>query len=78
MENWGKRYLGELIGTYLLVFVGVGAVFAAVYEGVFADLLPIMFLWGFAAKNIKWIKYIIFAYSKNWLSIEIYHKKWYT
>jgi glycerol uptake facilitator protein len=48
VENWGKKYLGEFIGTYLLVLVGCGAVFAAVYEGIFADLLPIMFLWAFA------------------------------
>lgn len=47
-ENWLKKYLAEFIGTYVLVFFGVGAVFAAVYVGAFKDLLPVMWLWGFA------------------------------
>ncbi len=47
-ENWFNKYVGEFIGTYILCFFGVGAVFAAVYVGVFKDLLPIMWLWGFA------------------------------
>lgn len=47
-ENWFKKYAGEFIGTYILIFFGVGAVFAAVYVGVFKDLLPVMWMWGLA------------------------------
>lgn len=47
-ENWYGKYLGEFIGTYLLCFFGLGAVFVAVYIGLFKDLLPVMWLWGFA------------------------------
>lgn len=48
MGEWGKKYLGEFIGTFFLVLVGCGAVFGAVYLGIFADLLPVMFLWAVA------------------------------
>jgi glycerol uptake facilitator protein len=47
-ENWMKKYLGEFIGTYILILFGVGAVFMAVYVGAYADLLPIMWMWGIA------------------------------
>ncbi len=47
-ENWLQKYLGEFIGTFTLVFFGVGVVFVAVYIGAFKDLLPVMWMWGFA------------------------------
>ncbi|HWR39465.1 MAG TPA: aquaporin [Patescibacteria group bacterium] len=47
-ESWGSKYLAEFIGTYILCFFGLGAVFVAVYVGAFKDLLPVMWLWAFA------------------------------
>lgn len=47
-DTWTRQYLAEFIGTFLLVFIGCGTVFVAVYIGVFKDLLPIMWMWGFA------------------------------
>ena len=47
-ENWFKKYLMEFIGVFLIVFLGCGAVFVAVYVGAFKDLLPVMFMRAFA------------------------------
>ena len=47
-ESWFKKYLMEFIGVFLIVFLGCGAVFVAIYVGAYKDLLPVMFMWVFA------------------------------
>jgi glycerol uptake facilitator protein len=47
-ESWIGRYLGEAIGTFLLVFFGCGIVFVAVLFGGVGDLFSAGMAWGFA------------------------------
>ena len=43
-----RECLGELIGTYILVFFGVGAVHVAVLTGAYAGLWQVAAIWGVA------------------------------
>ncbi len=43
-----KEYLGEFIGTFILVFFGCGAVAVAVLFNGFGSLLEVALVWGFA------------------------------
>lgn len=47
-ENWLGKYLGELIGTYLLVLFGCGVVFTAIMLGTIGDLASAGIGWGLA------------------------------
>lgn len=38
----------EFIGAYVIVLIGCGAVFVAVYIGACKDLTPVMLMWAFA------------------------------
>lgn len=48
LEKWSSKYVMEFLGTYLIVFLGCGAVFVAIYVGAYKDLAPVMFMWGLA------------------------------
>lgn len=41
-----RLFLGELIGTFLLVLFGCGSVAAAVYHGAFSSLFEVALAWG--------------------------------
>ena len=41
-----KEYIGELIGTFVLVLFGCGAVAVAVLFGSFGSLLEVALIWG--------------------------------
>lgn len=43
-----REFVGEVIGTYILVLFGCGAVAGAVLFGAFTSLLEVAFIWGFA------------------------------
>lgn len=45
MEHW-KEYLGELLGTFILVLFGCSAVAAAVVFNAFGSLLEVAIIWG--------------------------------
>ncbi|MGO9316052.1 MAG: aquaporin [Syntrophobacteraceae bacterium] len=47
-QKWSSKYMREFIGTYLVVFIGWGTVFVAVYAGAFKDLKLVMFMWALA------------------------------
>ena len=43
-----RAYAGEVVGTFLLVFFGTGAVFVAVLTGALAGLFQVAIVWGVA------------------------------
>jgi glycerol uptake facilitator protein len=47
-ENWFGKYIGEMIGTYLLVLFGCGVVFTAILLGTIGDLASAGIGWGLA------------------------------
>jgi glycerol uptake facilitator protein len=47
MRNWNE-YIGELIGTFIIVFFGCGAVAGAVLLDLFSSLFEIAIIWGLA------------------------------
>lgn len=47
-ENWFGKYLGEFIGTYILVLFGCGVVFTAILLGTVGDLVGAGIGWGLA------------------------------
>lgn len=47
-ERWIGRYLGEVVGTFLLVLFGCAAVIIAVLYGQASDLFSAGLAWGFA------------------------------
>lgn len=47
-ENWLGKYIGEAIGTYLLVLFGCGVVFTAIMLGTIGDLASAGIGWGLA------------------------------
>jgi glycerol uptake facilitator protein len=47
-ENWTGKYIGELIGTYLIVLFGCGVVFTAIMLGTIGDLASAGIGWGLA------------------------------
>jgi glycerol uptake facilitator protein len=47
-ENWFGKYVGEAIGTYLIVLFGVGVVFTAIMLGTIGDLASAGIGWGLA------------------------------
>ena len=47
-ERWVSRYLGEVIGTFVLVLFGCVAVVIAVVIGQASDLFSAGLAWGFA------------------------------
>ncbi|GAD52554.1 glycerol uptake facilitator protein [Halarchaeum acidiphilum MH1-52-1] len=54
-ENWGYRYLNELIGTFILVLLGDGAVVLNILTGGFG-LFGVSILWGFAVMfAVYWV-----------------------
>ena len=46
-QSWSRRYLAELVGTFLLVLFGTGAVASAVLTGAMSGLWPVAVVWGF-------------------------------
>lgn len=54
-ERWGGRYLNELVGTFILILLGDGAVVVSVLTGGF-DLFGVAVLWGFAVMfAVYWV-----------------------
>ena len=51
-----RECLGELIGTYILVFFGVGAVHVAVLTGAYAGLWQVAARRCHVARMIRWIR----------------------
>lgn len=47
-ENWLGKYIGEMIGVYLIVLFGVGVVFTAIMLGTIGDLASAGIGWGLA------------------------------
>lgn len=47
-ENWVGKYIGEAIGTYLIVLLGCGIVFTAIMLGTIGDLTSAGIGWGLA------------------------------
>ncbi|MCE1255075.1 MAG: aquaporin [Anaerolineae bacterium] len=47
-ENWLGKYIGEAIGTYLIVLFGCGVVFTAIMLGTIGDLASAGIGWGLA------------------------------
>jgi glycerol uptake facilitator protein len=47
-ENWFGKYIGEAIGTYLIVLFGCGVVFTAIMLGTIGDLASAGIGWGLA------------------------------
>jgi glycerol uptake facilitator protein len=47
-ENWFGKYIGEAIGTYLIVLFGCGVVFTAITLGTIGDLASAGIGWGLA------------------------------
>ena len=46
-ESWSRRYLAEIVGTFLLVLFGTGAVASAVLTGAMSGLWQVAVVWGF-------------------------------
>ena len=42
-----KEFLGEVLGTFIIVFVGCGTVALEVLFGAFGHIIPIALMWGF-------------------------------
>ncbi|WP_227357030.1 MIP/aquaporin family protein [Haladaptatus salinisoli] len=54
-EYWGARYVNELVGTFILILLGDGAVVVSVLTGGF-DLFGVAVLWGFAVMfAVYWV-----------------------
>ncbi len=54
-ENWGYKYFNELIGTFILILLGDGAVVVNILTGGF-DLFGVSILWGFAVMfAVYWV-----------------------
>lgn len=47
-ENWFGKYIGEFIGTYIIVLFGCGVVFTAIMLGTIGDLASAGIGWGLA------------------------------
>lgn len=54
-ENWARRYIGEALGTYLLILFGCSAVAVAVLYGQLADLVTAGLAWGFSVALAVWV-----------------------
>ncbi len=53
--NWGYRYLNELIGTFILILLGDGAIVVNILTGGFG-LFGVSILWGFAVMfAVYWV-----------------------
>ena len=46
-ESWSRRYLAEIVGTFLLVLFGTGAVASAGLTGAMSGLWQVAVVWGF-------------------------------
>lgn len=46
MQSYYKMFVGEFIGTFILVLIGCGSVAVSVLFNVFQDLLSIALIWG--------------------------------
>lgn len=46
-QSWPRRYVAELMGTFLLVLFGTGAVASAVLTGAMSGLWQVAVVWGF-------------------------------
>lgn len=46
-ENWTAQYINEIIGTFILIFLGDGAVVVSILTGAYG-LFGVAILWGFA------------------------------
>jgi glycerol uptake facilitator protein len=54
-ENWPVKYLNELVGTYILIFIGDGAVVASILTGAYG-LLGASFGWAFGVMfAVYWV-----------------------
>ena len=54
-ENWRGRYLGEVVGVFLLIFFGTGFMYSAFMYGTVPGLLEAGFGWGFAVAIAVWV-----------------------